>query len=155
MHNYLSDWTGLAIGISVVGIRLFPLRPLLQLGHDAHVRECHGHIIVFPPVAIAEVDRFPVCENLASLDENDDRAHSAYTPCFPLCTAVACAWYSMKTRSFSTAWQHFLHYFIPLALVLFNLLRITQLNQQRLEGLELTRQVAWPGLALFGILLWA
>ena len=73
----------------------------------------------------------------------------------PLCTAVACAWYSMKTRSFSTAWQHFLHYFIPLALVLFNLLRITQLNQQRLEGLELTRQVAWPGLALFGILLWA
>jgi len=60
----------------------------------------------------------------------------------PLCTAVACAWYSMKTRSFSTAWQHFLHYFIPLALVLFNLLRITQLNQQRLEGLELTRQAS-------------
>ena len=84
MHNYLSDWTGLAIGISVVGIRLFPLRPLLQLGHDAHVRECHGHIIVFPPVAIAEVDRFPVCENLASLDENDDRAHSAYTLASPV-----------------------------------------------------------------------
>ncbi|CAE6915515.1 unnamed protein product, partial [Symbiodinium sp. KB8] len=60
----------------------------------------------------------------------------------PLCTAVACAWYSMKTRSFSTAWQHFLHYFIPLALVLFNLLRITQLNQQRLEGLELSRQAS-------------
>ncbi|CAE7352535.1 unnamed protein product [Symbiodinium natans] len=57
-----------------------------------------------------------------------------------LCTTVACAWYIMKHREYPSPWQQFLHYFIPLALVLFNLLRISQLNQQRLEGLELSTQ---------------
>ncbi|CAE7334786.1 unnamed protein product [Symbiodinium pilosum] len=59
----------------------------------------------------------------------------------PACIAVACAWFSLKPHFFS-AWEQFLHYFIPVALVLFNLLRITQLNQHRLETLELTRQAS-------------
>ena len=70
----------------MVGILFFPL----QLGHYAHVRERHGHSIVFPPVAIAEADRLPVREEVATLDKDDDRAHSAYTLASPMHSRCLC-----------------------------------------------------------------
>ena len=39
-----------------------------------------------------------------------------------------------------TSWDHFLHFFIPVAVTLFNLLRVAQINQQQLESREVCTQ---------------
>ncbi|CAE7352526.1 unnamed protein product [Symbiodinium natans] len=53
--------------------------------------------------------------------------------------ALACMWLSFPSPT-GNSWESFLHYFIPVAVTLFNLLRVAQINQQQLESRELRRQ---------------
>ncbi|CAE7258745.1 unnamed protein product, partial [Symbiodinium pilosum] len=58
-------------------------------------------------------------------------------------SALACTWLSIPVNyglNEGTSWDHFLHFFIPVAVTLFNLLRVAQLNQQQLETRELCTQ---------------
>ena len=49
-----------------------------------------------------------------------------------LCTVSLFPWLRFKP-TFSHAFDHFQHYFLPIVLCLFNLLRVAQLNQHQLE----------------------
>ncbi|CAE6914109.1 unnamed protein product [Symbiodinium sp. CCMP2592] len=53
--------------------------------------------------------------------------------------ALACTWLSFPMHR-GTSWDHFLHFFIPVAVTLFNLLRVAQINQQQLESREICTQ---------------
>ncbi|CAE6914145.1 unnamed protein product [Symbiodinium sp. CCMP2592] len=61
-----------------------------------------------------------------------------------LCTLSFLPWLSFNRdeRILPSAFDYFQHYFFPIVLILFNLLRIVQLNQHELELKELSRQAS-------------